>query len=88
MNLKNGIRQLIIGIQIKLKERACEDLIKNYGENRVLAVIGKTLPKTNGIQFFPTITTPLQLSDKWVSLESAIRKYQAEDIKLKSNVAF
>jgi len=70
------------------QRKACESLIKDYGFERVKNVIEKTLPKTNGLQFFPTITTPIQLQDKWVSLESAIRKYQSEHKKLKSNVAF
>lgn len=61
---------------------ACQHLIDTYGLERVQVVIEKTLPKTNGLQFFPTITTPLQLQDKWVALESAVRKYQS-DKKLK-----
>lgn len=62
----------------KTQRQACETLIETYGIDRVLLVVEKTLPKTNGLQFFPTITTPLQLMDKWVQLESAIRKYQSE----------
>lgn len=60
------------------QRKACQFLIDIYGFDRVISVIEKTLPRTNGIQFFPTITTPVQLQDKWVTLESAIRKYQAE----------
>ena len=63
----------------KTQRQACNTLIETYGIDRVLLVIEKTLPKTNGLQFFPTITTPLQLLDKWVQLESAIRKYQSEN---------
>lgn len=67
---------------------ACKDLLSTYGKPRILLVIEKTLPKTNSIPFFPTITTPLQLRDKWVVLESAIKRYQIENNKLKSSVAF
>lgn len=63
---------------IPTQRKACQSLIDTYGLDRVKTVIEKTLPKTNGLQFFPTITTPLQLMDKWVQLESAIRKYQSE----------
>lgn len=58
------------------QRQACDDLIKEYGFERVKIVVEKTLPKTNGMQFFPTITTPMQLRDKWMQLESAIRKHQ------------
>jgi hypothetical protein len=60
------------------QRKACSDLIENYTFERVKSVIEKTLPKTNGLQFFPTITTPLQLFEKWSTLEIAIRKYQSE----------
>ena len=65
---------------IPTQRKACQALIDTYGLERVKTVIEKTLPKTNGLQFFPTITTPLQLQDKWVQLESAIRKYQSEKL--------
>lgn len=72
----------------KTQREACRYLIDTYGLDRTKIIVEKTLPKTNGLKFFPTITTPLQLQDKWVSLESAIKKYQSENNKLKSNVAF
>ncbi len=71
----------------KTQRSACRTLIDTYTLERVQAVVEKTLPKTNGIQFFPTITTPLQLQDKWVALESAIRKYQS-DTKKKTNTYY
>lgn len=70
------------------QRKACQDLIDNYGLDRVLTVISKTLPKTNGMQFFPTITTPLQLFEKWSTLEIAIKKYQSEKQNIKNKVAF
>jgi len=60
------------------QRKACNFLISEYGLERTQTIVEKTLPKTNGLQFFPTITTPVQLQDKWVALESAVRKYQAE----------
>lgn len=63
---------------IPTQRKACADLIETYTLERVISVIEKTLPKTNGIQYFPTITTPLQLFDKWATLESKIKQYQSE----------
>lgn len=63
---------------IPTQRKACADLIETYTLERVISVIEKTLPKTNGIQYFPTITTPLQLYDKWATLESKIKQYQSE----------
>lgn len=67
----------------KTQRKACQDLIETYSFERVKTVIENTLPKTNTLQFFPNITTPLQLFEKWANLESAIKKYQSE--KLTSN---
>lgn len=63
------------------QRKACQFLIDTYTFERVKTVIEKTLPKIQGLQFFPTITTPLQLQDKWSGLESAIRKYQSEKVE-------
>lgn len=60
------------------QRKACKGLLESYGIERITKIIEKTLPKTNGMEFFPTITTPLQLQDKYIQLESAIRKYQSE----------
>lgn len=60
------------------QRQACEDLIKTYTFERVKSVIENTLQKTNALQFFPTITTPVQLRDKWTSLESSVHKYQSD----------
>lgn len=63
---------------IPTQRKACADLIETYTLERVISVIEKTLPKTNSIPYFPTITTPLQLFDKWATLESKIKQYQSE----------
>lgn len=70
----------------KNQRQACVDLITTYGFDRVKMIIELTLPKTNQLKFFPTITTPVQLRDKFVSLESAIIRYKKEQPKNK--VAF
>lgn len=66
------------------QRKACQDLIDNYGLERVQSVVEKTLPKTNTIQYFPSITTPLQLFEKWATLESKIKQYQSEKITSKN----
>lgn len=58
------------------QRKACRFLIDTYGFERVKLVIESTLPKSNTLAFFPSINTPLQLQEKWSSLESAIKKYQ------------
>jgi hypothetical protein len=52
-------------------------LIKLHGEEQVVKVIS-ILPKTNTIQYLPTITTPIQLEDKWASLEAGLSKKKSE----------
>lgn len=64
------------------QRKACRDLIDLLGLERLKKIVLETLPKTNHLQYFPTITTPLQLLDKFTTLESAIKKYQS-DKKLK-----
>jgi len=71
----------------KTQRQACTDLIEAYGYDRVIAVVSKTLPKTNGMEFFPTITTPLQLFDKWATLEAKVKEHQSKKLKT-NNVAF
>jgi hypothetical protein len=61
----------------KTQRKACQDLIKHYGFERTKYVINKTLPATNSLPYFPTITTPVQLRDKWSVLESAIIKHRS-----------
>ena len=70
----------------KTQRQASEDLISTYGKERIISIIENTLPKTNSIKYFPTISTPVQLRDKFVMLESAIIRYKKEQPKNK--VAF
>jgi hypothetical protein len=57
----------------KDQRAAVQDLLKDYGFDLVKNVI-KLLPKTNKKAFLPTITTPVQLRDKWSQLESGLSK--------------
>jgi len=64
---------------------ACLFLLEEYG----LAEIQKrttVLPKTNGMPFFPNITTPCQLRDKWVQLNNAISRAKTERQTKSDNV--
>jgi hypothetical protein len=65
----------------KTQRKACQDLINTYSTIRVKTVIENTLPKTNKIVYFPSITTPVQLRDKWVALEDAVMKYQIRKVE-------
>lgn len=64
----------------KTQRKACEDLIKEYGYERVLFIVEKTLIKTNDIEYLPNIQTPKQLSQKWSSLESGVRKLKNKQV--------
>lgn len=66
------------------QRKACSFLIENYGLDKVVKVINEVLPKSNELDYFPTITSPLQLRDKWTSLESAIKKYQSKKLSTKN----
>ena len=74
----------------KPQRSACDFLISEYGFERVKTIIEKTLPKTNHMDFFPVITTPVQLRRKWAMLESAVLRKQSElkAKKEKNKVAF
>lgn len=63
----------------KNQRKACLDLLSEYGLEKVLKLIETVLPKSNEMEYFPTITTPSQLRDRWASLESAIKKYQSKN---------
>jgi|GEM_PF-1473625 len=55
-------------------QRACADfLVDEYGLDKVLKVI-KLIPQTNGKDFYPNITSPYDLKEKWMKLASALQK--------------
>jgi predicted transcriptional regulator len=62
------------------QREAAARLAKIHGKDKILLVIG-ILPQTNGRPFFPAITTPLQLEDKWAQL---LAKCQQEKIKVEA----
>jgi len=68
------------------QRKACDFLIEEYGLDEVKKRI-VVLPKTNKIPYFPTITTPVQLKDKWVQLQDAVDRKRGE-LKEKNKVAF
>lgn len=67
----------------KTQRKACEDLIETYGFEKVIFTIREVLPKVKGLKFFPTITTPLQMYEKWSALESAVARYKQDANKIK-----
>lgn len=62
-------------------------LIKAYGKEKVLQVVC-ILPRTNEMQYIPTVTTPLQLDEKWAQLEVGLKKKKEELKSKKPNVVF
>ena len=62
----------------KTQRDAIQRLVTEYGQETVLKVVA-LLPRSNSRQYFPTITTPLQLEQKWTQLESAFNRYQQEN---------
>lgn len=66
---------------------ACDFLIDEYGMELVLQRIA-IITKTNGRRFFPTITTPVQLRDKWVQLDKQLMRHVNEQNQVDSSVAF
>ena len=56
---------------------ACDRLIATHGLEQVQKVLA-LLPKTNGMQYFPSITTPVQLEDKWAALSAAMLRKKGE----------
>jgi DNA-binding Lrp family transcriptional regulator len=61
----------------KTQRAAVIRLLKVHGLVQVLKVIS-WLPQCNGWPYFPTITAPTQLEDKWAQLESASKKKKQE----------
>lgn len=64
----------------KTQRASIQSLIESHGLAKVLSVIS-ILPKTNGISYVTTITTPQQLEDRWATLEAQLRKMKNEKSK-------
>lgn len=56
---------------------AIDRLLVANGFEKLQKVIA-LLVKTNGMRYFPTITTPVQLEDKWAQLEAALIRKKGE----------
>lgn len=66
----------------KTQRKACQDLIETYSFEEVKNCIQNVLPKTNGRDYFPTITTPVQLREKWVTLKLAVMKKKNKTVEI------
>ena len=60
------------------QREASDFLIKEFGFEKVKKIIKTVLPKIKELEYFPTITTPCHLRDKWASLETAMRRQQSK----------
>ena len=56
---------------------AIENLLELHSFERIKEIV-QILPQTNSMLYVPTITTPHQLEQKWVQLESALKKKKNE----------
>lgn len=61
----------------KNQHEALARLSKKHGKDKIIWAIN-ILPKTNAMQYAPTITTPIQLEDKLGSLIAFIKKEQGK----------
>ena len=59
------------------QRKACKDLLDSFGLDEVLKRVA-FLPKSNQLPYFPKINTPLNLWDKWQSLEDSVHRYKSE----------
>lgn len=71
------------------QREASDFLIEEYSFEMVSKII-LFLPKTNVMEYMPTITTPVQLRDKWIQLESALlrekqKKKKAPEVLISSH---
>lgn len=69
----------------KTQRGAVDRLIVEYGFEQVGKVV-KLLPKTNKIPYFPSISTPDQLSKKWGQLADAFARKKGEQLTKVKNV--
>lgn len=65
----------------KTQRQACQDLLDSHSFEDIKKVI-QIIPKTNGYKYCPTITTPLQLRDKWVALESELKRIKSKKVEV------
>lgn len=68
------------------QRHACDNLIQDHGLEQVLRVL-KLLPVTNARAYFPTITTPVQLDNKWADLKSKLLQQKDASISKGRGIA-
>lgn len=68
----------------KTQRSACDFLLAEYGMEDIIKRVS-VLPKTNKIPFFPKITCPNDLKEKWVKLNDAVeaKRREAQETKEK-----
>jgi hypothetical protein len=73
----------------KTQRAAAKFLLDTYGIDMVVRVI-RSLKITNSMEYFPVITTPCQLKDKWTTLEARAQKWKLSKVaqQNKYQVAF
>lgn len=65
---------------------AAHFLIEEYGFEEVKKRIS-VLPRTNKLPYFPSITTPFQLKEKWVQLQHRVEQKRSEQLTGKNGLA-
>lgn len=63
------------------QRKACHSLLELMDLDKLVQLIKKVLPATNKRQYAPTITTPLQLLEKFAQLESYLQKEKSNSNK-------
>lgn len=63
----------------KTQRGAADFLVSEHGLEQVLKVVA-ILPKTNATSYYPSITSPNDLKEKWVKLEAALVRKKGEKI--------
>ncbi|MFA5050991.1 MAG: hypothetical protein WC499_02650 [Patescibacteria group bacterium] len=57
----------------KTQRSACDFLLKEYGIEKVLMVI-EVIRAKRGTEFFPSVTSPYELQNKWTKVGEALRR--------------
>lgn len=68
----------------KTDRQAVLDILKKSNKEQYLKIL-KVLPETNKINYFPNITSPIHLRDKWASLEDAFVRYKNRKLDKKAD---
>lgn len=69
------------------QREAIERMLDIQGKETILKIIG-ILPKSNTLPYIPTVTTPLQLEEKWAALEAGLRKEKSKLLEKRPKVIF